>query len=405
MDKRLNLSQIAELMAGKSGMSKANAERFVKSFFDIIAENAVAGESVKIKGLGTFKTIMVEDRESIRVNTGERFVIPGYKKVNFIPDAILKEEINKPFSAFETLILSDSQAAVLEGIEDSGNRELTDDTYNKDKVEAGPEQKSVAATEYVTVPESLQDSESGNDAGQVSVQEGPKVREITQKRGVRIILKLLLWMLYLLLILLVLAILFWPLAGKKLLAQLDRNLEKTDRIQRTELVQQVSGPVTELATLQEMMETESVTQDNDMEPVTPSKEESSRLTVPESKPTQEPKPVVQEPRPIAQELKPVQEPAVSAPENHASNNLGFHLSASDERKDLGLFTAADTVNYRMTGTLAVHKVKEGETLTQISLAEYGTKKLWPYIAAYNNMKNSNSLNAGSRILIPSLESK
>ena len=47
------------------------------------------------------------------MNTGERFVIPGYRKVNFIPDITLKEEINKPFSAFETLILTDSQAAVL----------------------------------------------------------------------------------------------------------------------------------------------------------------------------------------------------------------------------------------------------------------------------------------------------
>ena len=108
MDKRLNLSQIAELLAGRSGMTKANAERFVKSFFDIISDSVASGETVRIKGLGTFKTVMVEDRESVNVNTGERFVIQGYRKVNFLPEASLKEEINKPFSAFETVILSDS---------------------------------------------------------------------------------------------------------------------------------------------------------------------------------------------------------------------------------------------------------------------------------------------------------
>ena len=84
MDKKLNLSQIAELLAVKSGMSKASSEKFTKTFFDIISDNTVAGESVKIKGLGTFKTIQVENRESVNVNTGERFVIPGDSKVNFI---------------------------------------------------------------------------------------------------------------------------------------------------------------------------------------------------------------------------------------------------------------------------------------------------------------------------------
>ena len=96
---------------------------------------------------------------------------------------------------------------------------------------------------------------------------------------------------------------------------------------------------------------------------------------------------------------------MAEPQSASRAVKAFVLSPADESKALGLFTAADTVNYRMTGTMAVHLVKEGETLTQIALAEYGTKKLWPYIAAYNGMKNSNALNAGSRILIPVLEAR
>lgn len=389
MDKRLNLSQIAELMAAKSGMSKANAERFVKSFFDIIVDNAAKGETVKIKGLGTFKTIMVDDRESIRVNTGERFVIPGYKKVNFIPDATLKEEINKPFSAFETLVLSDSQAAALDAM-DNHIPETAEKVTETAPVAAGsavPENKRKTANN--------KKKEKTAKPVQDSVPEGPKVKEITQKRWVRIVLKLLIWILSLLLILLVLAILLWPLAGRKLFSRLDKAIDNMEMVDR----EYQQTPVF------------TVENDNDEDPVIQAEviqaEPSAQVTFTEPKPVvTEPKPAVQESKPSSLEPEPVVKPQTVAPESKAVSNVTrFHLSAADESKDLGLFTAADTVNYRMTGTMTVHQVKEGETLTQISLAEYGTKKLWPYIAAYNNMQNSNALNAGSRILIPSIEAR
>lgn len=51
---------------------------------------------VKIKGLGAFKLIDVESRESVNVNTGERFEIQGHTKVSFTPEPALKDIINKP---------------------------------------------------------------------------------------------------------------------------------------------------------------------------------------------------------------------------------------------------------------------------------------------------------------------
>jgi hypothetical protein len=62
---------------------------------------------VKVKGLGTFKIIDVEDRESVNVNTGERVLIEGHGKITFVPDAVMKELVNKPFAQFETVVLNE----------------------------------------------------------------------------------------------------------------------------------------------------------------------------------------------------------------------------------------------------------------------------------------------------------
>jgi LysM repeat protein len=62
---------------------------------------------VKIKWLGTFKVQATKDRESINVNTGERFTIEGRDKLTFTPDNILKEIVNKPFAQFETVVVND----------------------------------------------------------------------------------------------------------------------------------------------------------------------------------------------------------------------------------------------------------------------------------------------------------
>jgi hypothetical protein len=57
--------------------------------------------------LGTFKVIDTKDRESVNVQTGDRFVIEGRNKITFTPDAAMRELVNRPFSQFETVVLND----------------------------------------------------------------------------------------------------------------------------------------------------------------------------------------------------------------------------------------------------------------------------------------------------------
>ncbi|MBO5952395.1 MAG: HU family DNA-binding protein, partial [Bacteroidaceae bacterium] len=113
MNAKLNQKQLSEIFYQINGKSRQKSELFVKSFFEIIEEELLKGEQVKVKGLGVFKTVKVEARESVNVNTGERIKIDGYVKISFTPDAALKEIINKPFAAFETMVLSDFQAEMI----------------------------------------------------------------------------------------------------------------------------------------------------------------------------------------------------------------------------------------------------------------------------------------------------
>lgn len=95
MNEKLSLQHIADVLAQKKGMSKKMAESFSKAFFDTIVEAfAMGGGSVKIKGLGTFKLVSVERRESVNISNGERIVISGYKKVTFVPEDSVVETLN-----------------------------------------------------------------------------------------------------------------------------------------------------------------------------------------------------------------------------------------------------------------------------------------------------------------------
>ena len=107
MNEKITIQDIANSLKEKQGLTKKDAELFVKSMFDIMKEALASDKYVKVKGLGTFKLTEVESRESINVNTGERFEIQGHTKISFTPDTTLKEQINKPFSHFETVILND----------------------------------------------------------------------------------------------------------------------------------------------------------------------------------------------------------------------------------------------------------------------------------------------------------
>lgn len=105
MDKKVLIQDLADGLVLRRGLPKKDADVFVRSVFEIIGEYLQTDKIVKVKGLGTFKLVTVDSRESVDVNTGERIVIKKYTKINFTPDPVLRDAVNKPFAQFETVVL------------------------------------------------------------------------------------------------------------------------------------------------------------------------------------------------------------------------------------------------------------------------------------------------------------
>lgn len=126
---KFSLNTLGKLLADKSGLSQVEAELFIRKMFDVCNQGLDADKQVKIKWLGTFKVQATKDRESINVNTGERFTIEGRDKLTFTPDNILKEIVNKPFAQFETVVVND-------GVD----FDEIDEKFGEEQTEDAPEQ-------------------------------------------------------------------------------------------------------------------------------------------------------------------------------------------------------------------------------------------------------------------------
>ena len=118
---RLTIQDIAKVLVTKNGLKQSEANRFATELFAVILERLEKNDLVKVKGLGTWKVITVEARESISVRTGDRVMIDEHSKITFTPDATMKELVNKPFSQFETVVLNDN-------VEFDDMKEQSDDT-------------------------------------------------------------------------------------------------------------------------------------------------------------------------------------------------------------------------------------------------------------------------------------
>lgn len=129
MKKKLTLQDFADYIAQSEGVDKTTAEAFVRAFFDIIEEGLIDDKFVKIKGFGTFKLMAVSERESVNINTGERFQISGHTKVSFTPDSTMKELVNRPFAHFEAVDLNDDT--------DTKEFEVIDEEMEEEELDEG----------------------------------------------------------------------------------------------------------------------------------------------------------------------------------------------------------------------------------------------------------------------------
>ena len=106
-EKKFQLHDLAEQLAREQGISSQEALEFVRTFFELTEEGILKDSLVKVSGFGTTKLVIVNERESVNIHTGERFQIGKHSKITFTPDNTLRDLVNSPFALLSTTTLFD----------------------------------------------------------------------------------------------------------------------------------------------------------------------------------------------------------------------------------------------------------------------------------------------------------
>lgn len=398
---KITIQDLCKVLVERKGLSKKDASNFVNMMFDTIQQGLERDLLVKVKGLGTFKIIDVDSRESVNVNTGERVLIEGHSKISFIPDALMKELVNKPFSQFETVVLNEG-VDFDEATNEESSMPLVDfgaDESHKDnpvllgepETPKEPEaSKASVASETQAVPGAPIASESQTTSQETeAAAPGDDIDEYEEESsdGRK-------WPYVLVACLIGLAAgyllgNYFPFKGHHWLSQ---EVVEAQPVQAVEPAETVAPPVVEdsadLKPVAEEPKVETPATEPKAEvvnPVEPTEKKTSELAEAKKQPEKQPAPVEKKPEPV----KPA--PAEQKPAEKYDK-----YAAMDARVRTGA--------YRIVGTAQVVKVKEGETLSRISRRILGPD-MECYVEVYNNLKASSPLKAGQEIKIPKLEWK
>ena len=89
----MNKAELVQAAAVKAEVSHRDAEIVVDALLELIEEQLVAGESVKISGFGIFEKKERAARVGTNPATGEKIQIPAARSIVFKPSKGLKEKI------------------------------------------------------------------------------------------------------------------------------------------------------------------------------------------------------------------------------------------------------------------------------------------------------------------------
>lgn len=91
----INKSDLIDVLAEKTGITKKAAGEGLNAILDKIQETLVAGDTVTLTGFGTFKTITTKERKGINPKTKAELSIPAKKRVRFSAGKTLEDSVQK----------------------------------------------------------------------------------------------------------------------------------------------------------------------------------------------------------------------------------------------------------------------------------------------------------------------
>lgn len=377
---KLTIQEVAKVLVEKNGLDPKDASHFASEFFALILQQLQQDDQVKIKGLGTFKIINVEARESVSVQTGERVVIDSHSKVTFTPDTVMKELVNKPFSQFETVVLNDGvEFADLKDEKDAAVEEKEETVEEQQPVVAPiiEDEPATVAEEPVIAPV-IEDEPVAAPA----VEEEPAAAPVIAEPAAAPVAEEIVaereqpvttmtfddgednehpWWRWILTILGIAALMLLAAYG---------GYEYGRR-------QAVAVPdtivVKDTVYMAEMADSALLTGEEVEQPV-----------------AVQPETVQEAPQPVKEQAQPAKEQAKPAAENFDK------YAAMDERVRLGA--------YRIVGTLREVTVEPGQTFYSICRAHLGPD-MQCYVEVYNGLPKNPTIKVGQVIKIPKLELK
>lgn len=417
---KISIQDLSSVLVEKRGLSKKDASNFISEMFDIVQQELEKEKIVKIKGLGTFKIIDVDDRESVNVNTGERVLIEGHGKITFTPDSLMKELVNKPFSQFETVVLNDgvefedpkeevvepqdtngdpsSMALVDFGlgnvkadlssfpvIGDDVKKEETKDTPSGEaSSEETPAEEEVPVDDIPADDTPAEETPADDKIAEEPAKQEPVVEESATEepasdeiRDEDVVYddeeetsgsKSWLWML----IGCVVGLACGYLLGNYFPFINSEPSQPQEKVAPAKpIVKKPVAPAVKDSTATVELPTA----------------ESEKPAVESEKPTAEPEKTAAEPE------KPAQKTEAASSSADATAELSAKYAAKDRRVQLGA--------YHIVGTAKVVKAKEGETLGKISRRYLGPD-MECYLEVYNDLKANDVLKAGQEVKIPKL---
>jgi len=427
---KVTIQDIAVKLVAQNGLSRKEATLFVNMMFDMIRDIVERDKLVKVKGLGTFKIIDVDSRESVNVNTGERVLIEGHNKISFTPDVLMKELVNKPFSQFETIVLNEgvdfkdtekeeeelkADASDMDENEgEMGEMPLVD--FASDEAEPKPiELGALEKTEISEKPENLEKPEilatdpepagkvetpAESDASaesEVPAEEKPNVEELADLEEGEEESASKFWMLWLLACLLALGIgyllgNYFPFQGLT-----DSKETVAPQVEKVVSAKPVTKPVEPVAEPIEVDDekTEAAKETKDQKTAETEKEivesEAKKQEATSQKQSDAALQKQSETKPAEAKASEVKAPETKVPEGKLDKY---------EMKDARVKNGA----YRIVGTASVEKVREGDNLQRICKRTLGPG-MECYIEVYNDINAATQLKKGMEIKIPKVEWK
>lgn len=403
MAEKKSFLEFSEQIALETGVSKEDADRYLRALVKEMGEGILADGQVKVRGLGTFRVQWNEPRKSVDVRTGQETLIPGHNKLVYVADADLKEKVNsaktvvneigekeKPSASGDEPIRrlheqAEEISMLLQGL---GNGDKKDDSVDVMSVESAPVTTDVQE-ETVTPQEEM---EVGSMVGSYDM--GERELPVEKNRSYKVVEWLLIFLFVLLLVGALVYIeksnhIFTDFAKSEYVAFTEWNTARKARNEKEAALEDAKAEQDRLA-----MEQASVASVADS--VGTSTEDSTREADAGAEAT--PDSLVTQPRATVQDEK----WSSAAEQVNALNNSMKSLKEDADRRKA---EEAKRKRLEKKGLIGQEKLTRGKHMTDLALKYYGHKDFWIYIFEANKQRipNPNDIKIGTLVDIPKMD--